>query len=104
MLRGACLTFFYLLFSANLQLHPLICSLTIFFSLQTDGELLKGDVLTADPLFLLPLGNPNTFSTIFNGSELFSSSSKTKVPRDVKLALRLKAQMSLLFEGSTIQF
>lgn len=46
-------------------------ALTVFFSLQTDGELLKGDVLTADPLFLLPLGNPNTFSTTFNGSKLF---------------------------------
>lgn len=31
MLKGARLTFFYLLFSTNLQLHPLICSLNSFF-------------------------------------------------------------------------
>lgn len=39
-----------------------------FFSLQTAGELPKGDVLMADPLFFLPLGNPSTFSAIFSSS------------------------------------
>lgn len=40
----------------------------------------------ADPLFLLPLGNPSTFSTIFSSSlSVFFFPSKTKVPRGVKL-------------------
>lgn len=96
----------------NLPLPPVLSKSTVtfselqpysFFSLQTAGELPKGDVLMADPLFLLPLGNPSTFSAIFSSSpSVFFSPSKTKVPRGVKLIFTLEAQISLLSEQSTI--